>query len=51
MKLTVNTEAEMIQFYRLLIEILISLAKVPGNEKAIDDVAMLYFSVNSEIKK
>ena len=44
MKITVSTEAELLQFYRMLIEILISLSKTQGNEKAIDDVATIYYS-------
>jgi len=49
MEIKVKNETEMIQFYRMLIEILISLAKQRGNEKAIDDVAQLYYGASTSI--
>ncbi|MEI6853113.1 MAG: hypothetical protein WCL06_09730 [Bacteroidota bacterium] len=50
MIITVNNEADRTEFYKLIIEILLGLAKAPGNEKAIEDVEILYRSTSTEKK-
>jgi hypothetical protein len=47
MNITVSNEADRTEFYKLIIEILLGLAKVPGNEKAIEDVEILFRSTSS----
>jgi hypothetical protein len=50
MNITVRNEADRTEFYKLIIEILLALSKVAGNEKAIEDVEILYRSTSTEKK-